>query len=152
MNTFVSRGFTLVELIIVVAVIAVLAAIAYPSYTKYAFRARRADGKDHALAIASAEERYFTPFSSYTSNLATLGVTMASPYGYYTATISANTLNPVTCSLAAGSSAPSYTITVTPAQGTPQATDACGALRIDSLGTKCPGRTDALAKSNGPCW
>ena len=38
-----SRGFTLIELMIVVAVVAILAAVAYPSYLDYVRKARRAD-------------------------------------------------------------------------------------------------------------
>ena len=36
-----SRGFTLIELMIVVAIIAILAAIAYPTYTNYITKTRR---------------------------------------------------------------------------------------------------------------
>ena len=40
-----TRGFTLLELMIVVAVLALLAAITLPSYREYVDRGRRAEGK-----------------------------------------------------------------------------------------------------------
>ena len=144
------RGFTLIELVIVVAIIAIIASIAYPAYQRYAFRTRRADGKDFAIIVAAAEERYFTSFGTYTANLTTLGLGNTSPHGYYSLGIAGGALDAQTCAAAAGNITTTYTITTTPTGL--QSTDACGALRYDSLGSRCPSVSDTTANSNGTCW
>jgi len=49
-----SKGFTLIELMIVVAIIAILAAIAIPQYTKYVKKTRTSAANAHASAIYDA--------------------------------------------------------------------------------------------------
>ena len=136
-----TRGFTLIELLVVVAIIGILAAIAVPAYGRYAFRARRADGQELLLRIANAQERYYATYNRY-GTLADIG--FASPAamsekGYYSATVN----------LPAASKGQAYTATAK-GEGV-QAKDACGALSIDSTGTKTPGPNDA-GNSNGSCW
>jgi len=53
-----SKGFTLIELMIVVAIIAILAAIAIPQYKKFQAKAKAAEAKTNLGAIASCEEAY----------------------------------------------------------------------------------------------
>ena len=53
-----SKGFTLIELMIVVAIIAILAAIAIPQYKKFQQKARAAEAKTNLGAIATCEETY----------------------------------------------------------------------------------------------
>ena len=55
-----SRGFTLIELMIVVAIIAILAAIAYPTYTNYITKTRRAAASACLSEYANYMERYYT--------------------------------------------------------------------------------------------
>jgi len=64
-QTRLSRGFTLVEVLIVVTIIGILAAVALPSYTEYTKRGYRADGKSALLQLSSALERYHTENGSY---------------------------------------------------------------------------------------
>ncbi len=52
-----SRGFTIMELMIVVAIIGVLAAIAWPNYTSYMNKGRRADGITALLQLQQAQTR-----------------------------------------------------------------------------------------------
>ncbi len=53
-----SKGFTLIELMIVVAIIAILAAIAIPQYKKFQAKAKASEAKTNLGSIATAEEAY----------------------------------------------------------------------------------------------
>jgi type IV pilus assembly protein PilE len=61
-----SRGFTLIEIMIVVVVISILAAIAFPSYRDSVRKSRRAEAKASLLEAAQILERCFTEFNTYT--------------------------------------------------------------------------------------
>lgn len=131
------RGFTLIELMIVVAIVAILAAIALPSYNRYVFRAHRTSGHDIVMAVASAQERFYTNFNRYATTLAEIGFTTAtatSEGGYYIVSLSAT------------GDTQTYLLQATP-QGT-QANDACANLTLASNGTKAASGTS----SNGNCW
>jgi type IV pilus assembly protein PilE len=54
-----SRGFTLIELMIVVAVVAILSAIAYPSYRDYILRGRLVDATNGLAGMRADMERHF---------------------------------------------------------------------------------------------
>lgn len=133
-----SRGFTLVELVVVAAVIAALAAIAYPNYSRYTYKARRADGQQILQNIATAQERYYSTYNKYTDKLKAFGYStdsgVPSDGGHYTV------------SIALGTGDLSYTLTASP-QGV-QSADKCKNLTLTSAGTK--GKSGD--ESNGKCW
>jgi type IV pilus assembly protein PilE len=60
-----SRGFTLIELMIVVAIVGILAAVAYPAYEQYVQKGERARAKAFMLDVAQKEERYFSSHGAY---------------------------------------------------------------------------------------
>lgn len=64
-----SRGFTLIELVIVVLIVAILAAVAIPSYRKYVIRSHRVDAQAALIDVAAREERYFYSKNAYTDSL-----------------------------------------------------------------------------------
>ena len=86
-----SKGFTLMELIVVVAIIAVIGAIAYPNYNSYMKKTRRADAKVGLAKVADRQERYYIQNNRYTTTASDLGLGGAATYttdeGYYLVTI-----------------------------------------------------------------
>ncbi len=132
-----SKGFTIIEVLVVVAILAVLAAIAIPAYTKYVTSARRADGKSALVAAAQAMERYYT--NNYTYVNATIGtgstdtIYSKSDSGYYNlsfTTPESGSTNP---------SASAFRIQAVADPNEKQANDTlCGTMTINQLGQKTP--------------
>ena len=60
-----SRGFSLVELLIVVAVISILAAVATPAYYNHVLRVRQTDATNDLLDIKASQEMYFSQYGEY---------------------------------------------------------------------------------------
>lgn len=60
-----SRGFTLIELMIVVGIVAILASIAYPSYRDSVLKGRRAEARAALADLLQQEERYLTQRNTY---------------------------------------------------------------------------------------
>ncbi|HEY4749027.1 MAG TPA: type IV pilin protein [Steroidobacteraceae bacterium] len=128
-----SRGFTLIELMIVVAIATILLAIAVPLYMDQTRQSRRTEAKQALLDLAGREERYFSTMASYTNVAANLGYT-AFPTtvgsGYYTVTVCSP------ASAACGSNAlaaPSYSFIATPL-GTQTKDTQCTSFSVDSTG------------------
>ena len=129
-----SRGFNLVELMIVTTIIAILAAIAFPSYTRYVLRANREDAQAILMEQAQYMERYFTTNNSYAA--ATL-LSAVSPKG---ATGTGTKYN-ITFSVTP--TATVYTLQAAPANGQTAET-ICGTLTINQLGAQTP--------TTAGCW
>lgn len=68
-----SKGFTLIELMIVVAIIGILAAIAIPNYMNYQCKAKQSEAKTNLGAIRTSQEAFRAEYDSYTSSLNAIG-------------------------------------------------------------------------------
>jgi type IV pilus assembly protein PilA len=60
-----SRGFTLIELMIVVAIIGVLASVAIPSFLNYQLTAKRAEAFANLSSLSKAQKSYFAEFNDF---------------------------------------------------------------------------------------
>lgn len=103
---------------IAVAVVAVLAASALPSFQSSVRKARRADAMDAAVGVQHAQERYRSNNTAYAATLAAISLSATSTNSYYGTALSAVSAN-------------GYTLTLTAASGTSQASDTgCTALTV----------------------
>jgi type IV pilus assembly protein PilA len=70
-----TRGFTLIELMIVVAIIGLLAALAIPNFIKFQARSRQSEAKSNLKALFTAEKSYYGDKLSYCTAFDTIGFT-----------------------------------------------------------------------------
>lgn len=62
-----TRGFTIIEVMVVVAIVAILASVALPSYTDYIRRARISEAASALLAQRVKMEQFFQDNRQYTN-------------------------------------------------------------------------------------
>ena len=118
-----SRGFTLIELMIVVMIVAILAAIAYPMYREAVRKGHRRAAQSAMMEIVNQEHQYFIANRVY-ADAATLGFDLDDEIDqYYNLSIN----------LTAG---PPPGFTVNMAADGSQITD--GDLSVNSVGVKLP--------------
>jgi type IV pilus assembly protein PilE len=133
-----SRGFTLLEVVIVCAIVAILAAIAYPSYINSVQKSRRSEATAALLGVASQLERFSTEKGSYAA--ATLGTGAGAVYANHTEN---SYYNLSLTNLAATT----YTIQAAPAAI--QASDPCGTFTYDQQGNK---NVSGGTWTKAQCW
>jgi prepilin-type N-terminal cleavage/methylation domain-containing protein len=80
-----SKGFSLIELMIVVAIIGLLAAIGIPQYAKFQAKARQSEAKGYLTSIYTAESSFQSEWAGFSSNLVSLGVAATGVNLRYTA-------------------------------------------------------------------
>jgi type IV pilus assembly protein PilE len=135
-----SRGFTLIEMMIVVVVIGILAAIAYPSYQEYVSRARRADAQTALLELAQFMERTYTANGRY---LAADGTAPALPF---IESPKDGTSKYYDLGFVGAPTASSYTLRAVP-KGS-MVNDTCGTLTLSNTGAK----GQAAGADLATCW
>ncbi|MBQ4812303.1 prepilin-type N-terminal cleavage/methylation domain-containing protein [Pseudoalteromonas luteoviolacea] len=129
-----TKGFTLIELMIVVAILGILATLAYPNYQGYLQRGARAEAMTILLDAANKQEQYFVDNREYASSLSDIGVPTTSGNGYFN----------ITVILASGG----YTLTATAANGPVKGDLVCTSLSLNNLGIKSITGTGSVDQ----CW
>lgn len=117
-----SKGFTLIELMIVVVVIAILAALAFPSFIEQVHKSRRADAVRAIGELQLALEKWRAENPSYANCTPT-------PCGsgtYPTVPPASNSPYYVIQFASPAPTATAYTITAAPRGGSGQYGDRCG--------------------------
>ncbi len=143
------RGFSLLELVIVLAILGGLAAIALPAYRSSVLRANRSEARAALLALAVAEEKFYSSCNSYTSVLDPSAPTACAPpslrfsnrseHGWYGIEVDA-------------ADAASWTASATAALDGPQSADsACRVLQLASTGARSARRSDGRENAQ-ECW
>jgi len=132
-----SRGFSLIELLVVLAIIGVLVAIAIPSYDAYLRRGSRAAAQAFMMQVSGKQAQYLLDARNYavgTTAVADLGLAVPTDVSPFYTLVVENSAGG-----AAVTVPPSYRVRATPIAGTRQATD--GELILMDNGSKSRGGT-----------
>ncbi|MFI8397145.1 pilus assembly protein [Pseudomonas sp. Choline-02u-1] len=127
-----SRGFTLIEIMIVIAIIGIILTISIPSYNEYVKKGRRAEVVSLLSEQAQTLERFYTRNNAYT------GVTgLSTGNDFYTIT---PTLTDQT-----------FVLTATRKTGSAMATDKCGDFTLTNTGVRSMNNAIAGVTAKD-CW
>jgi type IV pilus assembly protein PilE len=138
-----TRGFTLVETMIVIVIVGLLAALAYPSFVAQLQQTRRADALTALVQIESAQARFRSNSSRY-GTLAEIGVASTSAAGFYGLQAANNTADGFTA--------------LAVAAGAQMHDTACRYLKLDVAGANTTYRSGPDASVANPdsdnqkCW
>lgn len=138
-----TKGFSLIEVMIVVAIIGILSAIALPSYTSYITRSKRTECRAALMQVMQQQERYYTQQNTYlafTSSAANI------PMKQFSADSAASSACSISAAVCTGSTLSAcITVTGTPPVSRPDLE--VGNITLQSDGTKgCSGTNQAK------CW
>lgn len=151
-----SRGFTLIELMVVVAIVGILASVAVPSYREYVNRGHRANAQTQLLATQQWLERFYSANYRYDETAGCGGTASCGTAVLYAA-------QPFSQSPRAGEGAVAYNLTlttltrngyvITATRTGSMAADKCGNFTLSNTGVKAlaskpTGSTATLAD----CW
>ena len=117
-----SKGFTLIELIVVVAIVGILSAIAVNMYSDHVISSNRTEGRSALQAAAGSMEKCRSLYGTYT-NANCANVLIQTESGLYDITMVNNDTT--------------FTLTATPAPGSRQVADTdCTTMTLTNTGIK----------------
>ena len=88
-----SKGFTLVELLVVIAIISIIAMIAIPMFLNFMKKAKMVEGETALAEVKRLEERYFSDNLQYSNDLSVMGFNLTG-VSYYSISIQLNGAGP----------------------------------------------------------
>jgi type IV pilus assembly protein PilE len=133
----VSKGFTLIELMIVVAVIGLLSAIAYPTYMNYVRKTHRAEIAQLLTETAQNMERYYSRAGRYSTLDGVTEPVIPTGNAWYNVNIVRDVQT--------------FTLTAQPVNNTMMATDVCGSFQLKNTGERSNvGNTTGVTTAF--CW
>lgn len=137
-----SKGFTLIEVMIVVVILGILAAVAIPNYTQHVTSSRRAEARSLLLQNAEYMHRFYSANYRYDLSLVNqapvLPYTQSPPNGAATHLITLSTLN-----------RNAFVLQMAPTGGFADAR--CGTLSLTNTGARSTSvSTDPAVVAN--CW
>lgn len=127
-----SRGFTLIEVMIVVAIIGILAGIAYSSYSNQVMRSNRSDAKSALNDVSQRLQRCYTTYSAYDSE--ECGVHEELDDGVIDSSEGLYTIDYVNNSI----SATTFTLVATPVSAPQTNDDECDDMSLAHTGRRAP--------------
>lgn len=142
MHRHATKGFTLIELMVVVAIVAIIAAIAIPSYTAQVRKSRRADATSTLGDAQMRQESWRAEHPTF-GTLSDIRISTTSPAGHYTISMPALSGN---CTSPAVAAATSNSYILQAAAIAPQDRDsACATITLSSL-------CGTISKTPATCW
>jgi type IV pilus assembly protein PilA len=78
-----SRGFTLIELMIVVAIIGILAAIAIPNFMRFQARSKQGEAKSNLRSLFTSQRSFYQEKDAYTTLIGAMGFSPERGNRYY---------------------------------------------------------------------
>ena len=130
-----TRGFTLIELMIVLAVLSIIVAVGYPSYLEQVKKSRRAEGMGQLLELADRMERAYSDQGTYPTSVSEVYVATTDGGLYTLSIVTANNI--------------SFIVSATPTSAKGQDTDKCHTFTLTSLGDKS---VSGGSLGTGDCW
>lgn len=147
-----SKGFTLIELMIVVVIVGVLAAVAIPAYRSFVLKSHRSDAINGLLDAASRQARYYTTYNQYATAMSGSASSLGyaadpNPVPSTTNTYYKVSIVPSSVTQATASAPAAFQLQAVP-NGTQANDTSCGTFLYDDLGRKTVSGTGTVAS----CW